>query len=56
MKTVVKDIFSELKQTTWLKPKQLGSLLVYTVIICGIIALFSFGLDFLFTELRNIIL
>ena len=56
MKTVVKDIFSELKKTTWLKPRRLGQLLVYTVIICGIIALLSFGLDFLFAELRNIIL
>ena len=56
MKTVIKDIFGELKQTTWLKPDQLGKLLVYVVIICGIIALLSFGLDFIFAELRNRIL
>jgi preprotein translocase SecE subunit len=56
MKKFVEDVFGELKQTTWTKPRQLGSLLVYTIAICGIIALLAFGLDFIFTELRKIIL
>ncbi len=56
MKKVIGDIFTELKQTTWTKPRRLGTLLVYTIAICGIIALLAFGLDFVFTEFRNIIL
>jgi preprotein translocase subunit SecE len=56
MKKVIGEIFYELKHTTWTKPKTLGALLVYTIAICGIIALLAFGLDFVFTEFRNIIL
>jgi len=56
MKNLIGDVFKELKQTTWLKPKNLAVLLVYTIAICGIIALLAFGLDFIFTELRNKIL
>ncbi len=56
MKKFTQEVASELKQTTWTKPRQLGVLLIYTISICGIIALLAFGLDFVFTEFRNIIL
>ncbi len=56
MKKFVEEVAGELKQTTWTKPRRLGTLLIYTITICGIIALLAFGLDFIFTEFRNIIL
>lgn len=56
MKKVVGEIANELKQTTWTKPKELVPLLIYTITICGIIALLAFYFDFIFTEIRNIIL
>ncbi len=52
----IKEVIFELKETTWIKPKTLLNLLVYTIVMCGIIALLAFGLDFLFTEIRTIIL
>lgn len=53
---LINDIISELKQTTWLKPIQLANLLIYTMLICGIIAFMALGLDFIFFKLRDLIL
>ncbi len=52
----IKEVIAELKKTTWLTPKQWLNLVVYTVAVCGIIALLAFVLDAVFMDIRQMIL
>ena len=53
---ILKKIIKELKETNWPSKNQLLRLTIYTLIVCGIIALIILGLDLLFIEIRNYIL
>jgi len=55
MKTF-KDIFLELKQTTWPKHLHLLNLVVYTLVTCGIITLLILGLDVFLLRIRDILI
>jgi preprotein translocase SecE subunit len=46
-------ILTELKNTTWPTGRQLVNLTIYTLILCGIIALLVLVLDLAFFELRD---
>jgi preprotein translocase SecE subunit len=48
-----KGIINELKKTKWPTGKELLVLTIYTVILCGIIALAITGLDIVFFEVRD---
>jgi preprotein translocase SecE subunit len=52
----LKEIGTELKATTWPKPVALLNLVLYTIILCGIIALIILGLDVFLLRIRDIIL
>ena len=56
MITYIKDIIQELKQTRWLTKRELFNLLIYTILLCGIIALMITGLDLLYRQIFNHIL
>ena len=50
----IRNIITELKQTEWPSGKQLLSLTIYTVILCGIIALLILGIDIVLFWLRDL--
>jgi preprotein translocase subunit SecE len=54
----IKDTIQQLKLTKWLSTKELIGLVIYTIVLCGIIAMISTGLDLsykkIFTDLLNI--
>jgi preprotein translocase SecE subunit len=50
---MIKKIINELKKTQWPTAKELLLLTVYTVVLCGIIALAITGLDLVFFEIRD---
>lgn len=52
----LKDIILELKKVVWPTRRETFFLLIYTVILCGIIALIIVGLDVVFLEIRNYLL
>ena len=56
MANVIKEIYAELKLTTWSTPKKLFSLVIYSLVTCGIITVVILGLDLLFNAIRNLIL
>jgi preprotein translocase SecE subunit len=49
----LKNIWLELKKTNWPSKKQLAQLTVYTLVLCGIIAMLMVGLDLLFFNIRD---
>ena len=53
MITYIGGIIKELKLTRWLTPRELLNLLVYTIVLCGIIALMITGLDILYRNIFN---
>ncbi len=53
MITYITGIIKELKLTRWLTPRELLNLLIYTIILCGIIALIITGLDIVFRNIFN---
>jgi len=50
---MIKGIINELKKTTWPTSKELIGLTIYTLILCGIIALAITGLDVVFFKVRD---
>ena len=50
----IRNIITELKQTEWPSIDQLVKLTIYTIVLCGIIALFILGVDIVLFWLRNI--
>jgi preprotein translocase SecE subunit len=50
---MIKQIINELKKTKWPTPKELIGLTIYTLVLCGIIALAITGLDVVFFEIRD---
>ena len=50
---MLKGIINELKKTEWPTGKELLNLTIYTIVLCGIIALAITGLDLVFFELRD---
>ena len=50
---MIKGIISELKKTKWPRGKELVVLTIYTVVLCGIIALAITALDLGFFEVRE---
>jgi preprotein translocase SecE subunit len=49
----LKNIWLELKKTNWPSGKQIVQLTIYTLVLCGIIAMLMVGLDLLFFNLRD---
>jgi len=50
----IRNIITELKQTEWLSMDQLAKLTIYTLILCGIIALLILGIDLVLFWLRDL--
>jgi preprotein translocase SecE subunit len=50
---MIKKIITELKKTKWPTGLELLKMTIYTVILCGIIALAITGLDLVFFEIRD---
>lgn len=53
---VYKELIAELKAVTWPSAQGLASLVLYTLITCGIITLLILGLDIFLTRVRDLIL
>ncbi|MGI6423412.1 MAG: preprotein translocase subunit SecE [Candidatus Dojkabacteria bacterium] len=51
---IIRNIITELKQTEWPTISQLARLTIYTVVLCGIIALLILGIDMVFFWLRDL--
>jgi preprotein translocase SecE subunit len=51
--TMFKGIINELKKTKWPTGKELLMLTIYTIVLCGIIALAITGIDIVFFEARD---
>jgi preprotein translocase SecE subunit len=51
---LIRNIITELKQTEWPSMDQLAKLTIYTVILCGIIALLIVGVDLVLFWLRDL--
>jgi len=49
----MKKIINELKKTKWPTSKELLVLTIYTVVLCGIVALAISGLDIIFFKIRD---
>lgn len=54
MKNILRNITTELKQTEWPTMSQLFQLTIYTLILCGIIALLILGVDMILFWLKNL--
>ncbi|MDD3474655.1 MAG: preprotein translocase subunit SecE [Candidatus Dojkabacteria bacterium] len=50
---MIQKIINELKKTEWPTGKELIGLTIYTLVLCGIIALAITGLDVVFFEIRD---
>jgi len=50
----IRSIITELKQTEWPSMDQLARLTIYTLILCGIIALLILGIDLVLFWLRDL--
>lgn len=50
----IRNIITELKQTEWPSMDQLAKLTIYTLILCGIIALLILGIDLVLFWLRDL--
>lgn len=50
----IRNIITELKQTEWPTMDQLVKLTIYTLILCGIIALLILGIDVVLFWLRDL--
>jgi preprotein translocase SecE subunit len=50
---MLKKIRTELKKTKWPTGKELVLLTIFTIVLCGIIALAITGLDIVFFEIRD---
>lgn len=51
---LIRNITTELKQTEWPSMDQLVKLTIYTLILCGIIALLILGVDIVLFWLRDL--
>ena len=49
----IRDIVTELKNSKWPSKKEVVVLTIYTVILCGIIAIIMLGLDLILFQLRD---
>lgn len=52
----IKNVISEVRKVTWPTRKETFYLLIYTVVLCGIIALIILGLDVVFFNIRDALL
>jgi preprotein translocase SecE subunit len=50
---MIKKIITELKKTVWPTGSQLINLTIYTLVLCGIIAVLVLVLDLAFFEIRD---
>jgi preprotein translocase SecE subunit len=50
---MIKGIVNELKKTKWPTGNELLNLTIYTIVLCGIIALAITGLDVVFFGIRD---
>jgi preprotein translocase SecE subunit len=49
----LRNIITELKNSKWPSKKEVLVLTIYTLILCGIIAIIMLGLDLLLFQLRD---
>lgn len=52
----IKNVVAELRKVTWPTRRETFFLLVYTMILCGIVALIILGLDVVFFNIRETLL
>ena len=56
MRKFYETMKSEFKAITWPTWRELVELLLFTIIVCGIIAVLMLGLDIVFLRIRDILL
>ncbi len=56
MRKFIIGVLAEVKKVKWPTPKEMAGLVVFTIAVCGIIAVLMLGLDVFFIEVRNLLL
>lgn len=50
------NVMTEMKNVTWIKPRDLLTLVIFVLILCVVVAIFMMGLDFFFIRVREFLM
>ena len=50
------DVVKEMKKVTWPRPEELRDSTIIVLVVCGVIAIFVFGVDWIVSNIMKLIL